>query len=143
MGARDRMTRSREGLSFVRLKLPRVAICRRQATRHVIRVLTSPSLRPLQAKKETAEKLANEATDSPLRPVHTGNWIAIRSRSDRDPTATLSTLATRSRSDRDRIAIRPIHIARWIRSRSDRDRLNPIRNSGRYLHVRYACSRNI
>ena len=45
--------------------------------------------------------------------------------------------------DRDRIAIRPIHIARWIRSRSDRDRLNPIRNSGRYLHVRYACSRNI
>ena len=62
---------------------------------------------------------------------------------DRDPIAIQPQRCPHLQLDRDRIAIRPIHIARWIRSRSDRDRLNPIRRSGRYLHVRYACSRNI
>ena len=51
---------------------------------------------------------------------------------DRDPTTTLSTLATQSRSVRS-----------TSRGGFDCDWLNPIRNSGRYLHVRYACSRNI
>ena len=51
----------------------------------------------------------------------------------------MSTIATGSRFDRDLIAI----IGRWMSFTSDRDRLNLIRNSGRYLHVRYECSRSI
>ena len=61
----------------------------------------------------------------------------------------LSTLATGSRSNCNAVhTCNSIAIgSRSVRSTSrggfDRDQLNPIRNSGRYLHVRYACSRNI
>ena len=72
--------------------------------------------------------------------------LATGSRSDRNSIAIQPQRCPHLQLDRNRIApiaIRPIHISRWFRSRSDRDRLNPIRNSGRYLHARYACSWNI